>query len=178
LLSRGITTDNIEFYRIPTDWCWCRDTGPMFALGPRGLTILDWIFNAWGNPSWPHSKDTVLPERVAQALGLDCVRLSLVAEGGAMEFNGAGAMIASEPCFRHRNPSTAKAEMDRFLKSRMLQSMTQICRSAGLSFPAASVGMGLLVELDIARELTGKRRNRLYVYDRYLTILSEGTEAV
>jgi len=36
--------------------------------------------------------------------------------------------------------------------------------------------MELLVELGIARELTGKRRNRLFVYDRYLTVLSEGTE--
>jgi hypothetical protein len=37
--------------------------------------------------------------------------------------------------------------------------------------------MTLLVDLGIARELTGRRRNRLFVYDRYLTILNEGTEA-
>ena len=30
--------------------------------------------------------------------------------------------------------------------------------------------------LAIAREITGRRRNRLYVYDRYLAILNEGTE--
>jgi hypothetical protein len=34
----------------------------------------------------------------------------------------------------------------------------------------------LLVGLKIARELTGKRRNRLFVYDRYLRTLNEGTE--
>jgi len=28
----------------------------------------------------------------------------------------------------------------------------------------------------IVRELTGKRRNRLYAYDRYLEVLSERTE--
>jgi hypothetical protein len=33
-----------------------------------------------------------------------------------------------------------------------------------------------LIELNLARELTGKRRNRLFVYDRYLAILNEGTE--
>ncbi|HEX4051151.1 MAG TPA: hypothetical protein VHY19_09755 [Steroidobacteraceae bacterium] len=33
----------------------------------------------------------------------------------------------------------------------------------------------LLVEMTLARELTGKRRNRLFVYDRYLGILNEGT---
>ena len=37
--------------------------------------------------------------------------------------------------------------------------------------------MGLLVDLDIAREITGRKRNRIYAYDRYLAILNEGTEA-
>jgi hypothetical protein len=36
--------------------------------------------------------------------------------------------------------------------------------------------MDLLVSMDVAREFTGKRRNRLFVYDRYLKILNEGTE--
>ena len=35
--------------------------------------------------------------------------------------------------------------------------------------------MNLLVDQGIARELSGKRRNRLFVYDRYLEILNEGT---
>jgi Fic family protein len=62
------------------------------------------------------------------------------------------------------------------LKARPLSSMQEVCRTTGLSFPAASSAMDLLVELGIARELTGKRRNRLFVYDRYLAILSAGTE--
>lgn len=36
--------------------------------------------------------------------------------------------------------------------------------------------MDVLVELGIARELTGKQRNRLFVYDQYLAALNEGTE--
>lgn len=42
--------------------------------------------------------------------------------------------------------------------------------------PAASSGMELLEIHRIARELTGKRRNRLFVYERYLDVLNEGTE--
>ena len=38
--------------------------------------------------------------------------------------------------------------------------------------------MDLLIDLEIARELTGKRRDRFFAYDRYLSILSEGTERV
>ena len=62
------------------------------------------------------------------------------------------------------------------LKGRPISSMQELCRNTGLSFPAASSAMDLLVELKIARELTGKRRNRLFAYSRYLEILNRGTE--
>jgi Fic family protein len=62
------------------------------------------------------------------------------------------------------------------LKARPIQSMPALCTVTGLSFPAVSSAMDLLLELKLARELTGKRRNRLFVYDRYLAVLNEGTE--
>jgi Fic family protein len=62
------------------------------------------------------------------------------------------------------------------LKVRPILSMPEVCRSTGLSFPGASSAMALLVELAIARELTGRRRDRLFVYDRYLATLNEGIE--
>jgi Fic family protein len=62
------------------------------------------------------------------------------------------------------------------LKARPILSLPDISRTTGLSFPAASSSMSLLTELGIARELTGKRRDRLFVYDGYLALLNEGTE--
>jgi len=62
------------------------------------------------------------------------------------------------------------------LKTRPLTTVQEVCRKSGLSFPAAAAGIDLLVELDIARELTGKRRNRLFAYNAYLAMLNEGTE--
>lgn len=62
------------------------------------------------------------------------------------------------------------------LKARPILSMPDVCNATRLSFPAASSAMELLSGLGIAKELTGKRRNRLFVYDRYLAILNEGTE--
>lgn len=63
-------------------------------------------------------------------------------------------------------------------KARAVTSMQEVRKRSGLSFPAATAGMELLRELGIARELTGKRRNRIFAYDAYLAILNEGTEAL
>lgn len=62
------------------------------------------------------------------------------------------------------------------LKARPIQSLPLVREATGLSFPAVSSAMGLLTRLGIARELTGKRRGRLFSYERYLDILNEGTE--
>lgn len=37
-------------------------------------------------------------------------------------------------------------------------------------------GMQALSDLGIVREVTGKRRNRVFAYSSYLAILDEGTE--
>ena len=62
------------------------------------------------------------------------------------------------------------------LKARPVVSLPQVCAQTGLSFPAASAAMQSLVEQGIARELTGRARNRKFAYDRYISILQEGTE--
>jgi Fic family protein len=62
------------------------------------------------------------------------------------------------------------------LKERPIMTLQEARRRAGLSFPAASSGMKVLTDLGVARELTGRRRNRLFGYDRYMAILNEGTE--
>ena len=62
------------------------------------------------------------------------------------------------------------------MKARPLASINDVCERTGLSFPAAGSAMDVLRELNIARELTGKARNRIFSYEQYLAILSEGTE--
>jgi len=62
------------------------------------------------------------------------------------------------------------------LKARPIQSIGSLSKSTGLSLPTAGSSIDTLVELGIARELTGKRRDRLFVYERYLNVLAEGTE--
>jgi len=64
------------------------------------------------------------------------------------------------------------------LKARPILPLSEVCKRTTLAFPTATRAMELLVEKGIAREITGKRRGRLFVYDKYLAILDEGTEAV
>ena len=61
------------------------------------------------------------------------------------------------------------------LKERPLVSLAEVVARSGLSFPAASKAMDELVAMGIARELTGKKRNRVFAYDRYLATLAAGT---
>lgn len=62
------------------------------------------------------------------------------------------------------------------LQKRPLVNLNQICQHTELSFPAVAKAMEELLRLGIAREITGKRRDRVFAYDDYLKILSEGTE--
>ena len=62
------------------------------------------------------------------------------------------------------------------LKARPIVSLPQVSVDTSLSFQTASAAMQSLVEQGIARELTGRARNRKFAYDRYLSILAEGTE--
>lgn len=62
------------------------------------------------------------------------------------------------------------------LTAHPILSLSDAAQRAQLSFRAASGTMRTLIDLGIVREITGQRRNRLFVYDSYLSILSEGTE--
>jgi Fic family protein len=62
------------------------------------------------------------------------------------------------------------------LKRRVITSVPDVTRLTGLSFPAASAAVSHLAEMGIVKELTGRRRNRLFVYEKYLAFLNQGTE--
>jgi Fic family protein len=64
----------------------------------------------------------------------------------------------------------------RVLCERPLVTLNQVCERTGLSFPAAARAMQTLESLNIVREITGQRRNRIFAYQDYLNILNEGTE--
>lgn len=86
-------------------------------------------------------------------------------------FERDGAQVRS----RGRRAGAALRVFDA-LRARPVISLNDVCRRAGLTFPTATKGMAVLVDMSIARERTGQRRNRVFAYQSYLSILSEGTE--
>lgn len=64
------------------------------------------------------------------------------------------------------------------LQSRPITSLSEVVRRSGLSTPTAGTAMRELASMGIAREMTGRRRNRLFAYARYLEILAEGTDPI
>jgi Fic family protein len=62
------------------------------------------------------------------------------------------------------------------MQERPLVTMPEVQAKSSLSFPAVSAGMQLLSRLAVVKEITGKKRDRVFVYSKYLAILNEGTE--
>ena len=64
------------------------------------------------------------------------------------------------------------------LCARPVLSLPELVRRTGLTFPTAAKGVDVLIRLNIVRELTGRKRNRIFAYDSYVALLNEGTEPV
>lgn len=119
-ILRGLSMERITFHRIPTNEPWCRDHGPIFLTRkkePR-LAIVDWDYNAWGNKYPPFDLDEIVPTRVAEALGLPVFYPHMILEGGAIEVNGAGALLTTESCLlnKNRNPNSSREQIEQRLR--------------------------------------------------------------
>jgi agmatine deiminase len=117
---QGLPMERISFHLIPTNEPWCRDHGPIFLtrdLDPR-LAIVDWDYNAWGNKYPPFDLDEVVPTRLAQILNVPVFYPRMILEGGAIDVNGAGALLTTESCLLNpnRNPNLRREEIEQRLR--------------------------------------------------------------
>jgi len=62
------------------------------------------------------------------------------------------------------------------LQRRPLCNVNALVTATRLSTPTIGKALQTLLELEIAREVTGRRRNRVFAYGRYLDTLNKGTE--
>ncbi|MFD6757847.1 agmatine deiminase family protein [Streptomyces roseolus] len=100
---------------IPVDDCWMRDTGPVFRTdGYGGLDAVGLNFNGWGDKQ-THAKDALVAERIAAHVGVPFTYADLVGEGGAIEQDGAGTLMATRSSLvnRNRNPGVSERQLER-----------------------------------------------------------------
>ncbi len=62
------------------------------------------------------------------------------------------------------------------LRDRPLATLNALTERTGASYPTVARAVEALENLGIVREITGRKRERVFAYTRYLAILNEGTE--
>lgn len=62
------------------------------------------------------------------------------------------------------------------LQTRPIASIPFLSKTTGISAPAVTGALKALEKAGIVREVTGRKRNRLYAYQRYLNLMKKGTE--
>lgn len=60
------------------------------------------------------------------------------------------------------------------LRRRPVTDIDRLARETGIAYSTAARAVQALQDLGVVRELTGRRRDRMFAYDEYLAILSEG----
>ena len=122
LNNANVSMANIDFFIHQNDDVWVRDNGPMFVYDTNDdLTILDWGFNGWGGDT-PYFKCDLIPSLVANDLTIPVVDLGgMVLEGGAIEHDGKGTMMATRSSVTHssRNPYLSEAQIENYLSTNM-----------------------------------------------------------
>lgn len=115
--ARKLLTDEIEFWDIPTEDLWCRDSGPLFARQADGtLAISHLQFNGWGGEQ-VHKRDGKIAQLVAERLDLPLIPSGLQGEAGGVEHDGLGLLIAHESSWVNpdRNPGLSRQDIERRL---------------------------------------------------------------
>jgi agmatine deiminase len=119
LREGGISLRRVHFEVWDYADVWFRDYGPTFVVNAKEgkLGLVQWRFNAWGNKYKELLKDGHVPYFISERFGLPLFRPGIVLEGGAIDVNGAGAVLTTEQCLlnENRNPVFSKKDAERYL---------------------------------------------------------------
>jgi len=109
----------VEPLELPINDSWSRDSGPIFVTDDLGtVAAVKFGFNAWGERWHPYDDDALLPDRVADHLGVRLFRAPIVLEGGAFFVDGEGTLLTTEQCLLNpnRNPGFTREEIEQVLR--------------------------------------------------------------
>lgn len=110
---------HVVIHDVPTNDAWTRDHGPTFLGSTSGQppALVDWRYNAWGGKYPPFDLDDRVPEQVSRLTGRRRFAADVVLEGGAIDCDGQGTLIASSTCLlnRNRNPGLSRGDLEQRL---------------------------------------------------------------
>jgi agmatine deiminase len=121
LKQSGANLDAIDFFRIPTDRGWMRDSGPICIRNEGGKVAYNhFAFNGWAK--YPnHKKDATVVTKASQKLKRRLWQPQhkgrrVVLEGGSIDVNGRGTLLTTEECLlskvQERNPGFTKEDYE------------------------------------------------------------------
>jgi agmatine deiminase len=121
LKKSGARLENVDFFRVPTDRGWMRDSGPICVANSAGdVAFNHFVFNGWAKYA-NHKRDAAavrnvnkkLKRRVWQPEHQD---RRVVLEGGSIDVNGAGTLLTTEECLlsktQERNPGFTRGDYE------------------------------------------------------------------
>jgi Fic family protein len=71
--------------------------------------------------------------------------------------------------------ASAALRVHEAMKRRPIGSIAQFAERSSMSVPTTTQALGNLQRLGLVRETTGRQRGRVFVYQRYVDLLNEGT---
>jgi agmatine deiminase len=124
LKKSGANLKAVDFFRVPTNRGWMRDSGPLCVKNSAGrVAITHWMFNGWAKYR-NFRKDCEVVTKVNAKLKHRVWQpvykgRRLVLEGGSIDVNGRGTLLTTEECLlspvQARNPRLTRAEIERAL---------------------------------------------------------------
>jgi agmatine deiminase len=126
LKKSGANLAAVDFFRIPTDRGWMRDSGPICVKNSSGeVAYTHWRFNGWAK--YPnHKKDAAVVSQANKKLKRRLWQPEhnsrrVVLEGGSIDVNGLGTLLTTEECLlsktQERNPGFTREDYAEIFKN-------------------------------------------------------------
>ncbi len=109
LSNVSVPLNNVDFFIFQTNDVWIRDNGPIFVRDNIGnLLVEDWGFNGWGG-KYNYNLCDPIPSSIGAAISMPVVHLDSIMtnEGGAVELDGNGVLLACRSSIISQSPSNS-----------------------------------------------------------------------
>ncbi len=111
-------------------------------------------------------------------LGFFAAGVGEMAEGAVATARGLNKIFEEDRSILQglKRKAGSALQIHQLLQKHPLADVNSLSRTSKLSQPTIAAALDTLQNAGIIQEITGKKRNRLFVYKRYLDIMNKGTE--